>query len=1001
MNTPNIQSFWRVALVLLAMLAVPALTLWAQEQGRKFGWTTQMFLEEQMRLTEAPAPTPRRAPPLPPSREMARKPHRLIASPDTVGGIAYISCFIHLNDVNDLTQVTALGVEVEETFDGLDFITARVPVKKLQSLAAINNVTSINVAQLMQPYTDVARQKTNADDILTRSDDAAAQGINSKFDGAGVVLGIIDTGIDFQHIAFKDKDGNSRIKMAYVYDGTSAREYSTITATTPTTDNNTMDHGTHTATTAGGSSVIVSGGALTVTDDHANATYGGMAPAADLYLAGFKNLSDTYMMNALKKMVAYADQQGKPLVVSNSWGSGFGPHDGTGEWADIVGQYFGDNHPGRIILFASSNDAGHSKDNEGGGFFVKKSEASSDNPLATILRSATYNDCDGGFLYQDLISSVWSSKKLACRLYVLDSSTGAVLKSWTVTNSTSSFSELNTYYDGSLAIYIEQTNGKHRLMAYSNDGIRTKSYSGTDSYKSKYTLAMEVYPSSGSAEVNMWAGNYSYFTNHLSTPGHTWMAGIDDMCVSDEATIPDAISVGAYVSKSSVTNYRGSRYNYNSGTLGDIATFSSYATAEQSPTGETYPWITAPGAQVVAGVNHYHTASVDNSSYFSSANASMLVVNDGTSPYGVMQGTSMSTPVAAGIVALWLQAARSVGKDLTVNEVKNIMAQTAISDSYTTGSNASHFGHGKIDALTGIHYILNTYNSKVSVESISLNYTALTMNSGDQLQLTASVLPANATDKSVSFTSSNEAVVTVSTSGLLNALSPGTAVITCTANDGSGIKASCEVSVTINQYYPVPYFVSVTCENDSPLQLRSNDMLQLKATIGNRGASGNISTMAVVLSNDGSMSIVQRNEEQSQPFASSQEREISHTLSLAGIPEGDYYATVLFYKDSDDEDEAGWYYNRQWLIDIHTGPASERGDVNGDGEVNGTDLVVLTNIILEVSEDRPAADVNGDGEVNGTDFVVLVNIILQRSNSRTGSATVGIEAPLRLKMEKE
>ena len=141
--------------------------------------------------------------------------------------------------------------------------------------------------------------------------------------------------------------------------------------------------------------------------------------------------------------------------------------------------------------------------------------------------------------------------------------------------------------------------------------------------------------------------------------------------------------------------------------MGDIAPFSSYATAEQSPTGLAYPWITAPGAYIAAGVNHYHTTAVDNSSYYGTSN---LVVNSSQNPYGMMQGTSMATPVAAGIVALWLQAARSVGKDLTVGEVKEIMAQTAINDSYTTtGPNASHFGHGKIDALAGLHYILSNY----------------------------------------------------------------------------------------------------------------------------------------------------------------------------------------------------------------------------------------------------------------------------------------------------
>ena len=60
-------------------------------------------------------------------------------------------------------------------------------------------------------------------------------------------------------------------------------------------------------------------------------------------------------------------------------------------------------------------------------------------------------------------------------------------------------------------------------------------------------------------------------------------------------------------------------------------------------------------------------------------------------------------------------------------------------------------------------------------------------------------------------------------------------------------------------------------------------------------------------------------------------------------------------------------------------PSVLKGDVNGDGQVNGTDLVVLTNIILGKSTKTDAADVNSDGQVNGTDYVVLVNIVLGRS----------------------
>lgn len=704
-------------LIVGVLLGMPSMTLWAQEMNEKFSMTTQMFLNELKSKSDQRVAGPRRVPGgSQPNKTLRPKLRRLIASPDTVGGTVYISCFIHLNEVSNLSEVQALGVEVEETFDDLGFVTARVPVNQLDALAAVDNVKKIKVAQQMRPSTNVARQLTNVDDLLTNSSEARAMGVSDVYDGTGVVLGVIDTGIDFQHIAFKDKNGNSRIKRAYVYNGSSAQEYTSITSSAPTTDDTSEDHGTHTATTAGGSSVTVSGSTVTVTDDHASATYGGIAPGADLYLAGINGLSDTYLSNALKKMVTYADGVGKPLVVSNSWGSGWGPRTGTGDWADLVAQYFGDSHPNHVILFAASNDAGHKNGNEGGGYFVKKSGASSTSPLGTIIRT----DGEGGNGYYGLVACAWNntnSTKLNCKIHVLNNSTGAVIKSWTVTtNGTSTFSGLSDYYSGSMIVYIEQENSRYRLALYTEDGIETKS-------SDAYTLAIEVYPTNGSANINMWSGDWSFFTNHLTTSGHTWTAGTDDMCVSDEATIPDAISVGAYVSKNSWEASNGSTYTSKVYTVGDIAYFSSYATAEQSPTGLAYPWISAPGARLAAGVNHYHTASVDDYSYYHADNKNDLVVNSSTNPYAMMEGTSMATPVAAGIVALWLQAANSVGKTLTVNEVKDIMEQTAITDSYTSGTNASHFGKGKIDALAGIQYILNTGTSPlIRVNPASIDF---------------------------------------------------------------------------------------------------------------------------------------------------------------------------------------------------------------------------------------------------------------------------------------
>ena len=56
--------------------------------------------------------------------------------------------------------------------------------------------------------------------------------------------------------------------------------------------------------------------------------------------------------------------------------------------------------------------------------------------------------------------------------------------------------------------------------------------------------------------------------------------------------------------------------------------------------------------------------------------------------------------------------------------------------------------------------------------------------------------------------------------------------------------------------------------------------------------------------------------------------------------------------------------------------SSKVGDLSGDGEVNGSDFVLLVKQILEGTADVKTADLNGDGVVNGTDLVMLVNIIL-------------------------
>ena len=82
----------------------------------------------------------------------------------------------------------------------------------------------------------------------------------------------------------------------------------------------------------------------------------------------------------------------------------------------------------------------------------------------------------------------------------------------------------------------------------------------------------------------------------------------------------------------------------------------------------------------------------------------------------------------------------------------------------------------------------------VSVTSITLNKTSLTLEIGETETLTASVLPENATNKEVTWTSNNESVATVSSTGVVTAVSPGAATITVTTADG-GKTATCSVTV--------------------------------------------------------------------------------------------------------------------------------------------------------------------------------------------------------------
>lgn len=86
----------------------------------------------------------------------------------------------------------------------------------------------------------------------------------------------------------------------------------------------------------------------------------------------------------------------------------------------------------------------------------------------------------------------------------------------------------------------------------------------------------------------------------------------------------------------------------------------------------------------------------------------------------------------------------------------------------------------------------------VAVKRVKLSKTSATLTSGKTLTLKATVTPTNATNKAVTWKSSNPWVASVSSTGKVTAGYSGTATITCTAKDGSGKKATCKITVYSN-----------------------------------------------------------------------------------------------------------------------------------------------------------------------------------------------------------
>lgn len=201
-------------------------------------------------------------------------------------------------------------------------------------------------------------------------------------------------------------------------------------------------------------------------------------------------------------------------------------------------------------------------------------------------------------------------------------------------------------------------------------------------------------------------------------------------------------------------------------------------------------------------------------------------VNEETNAIGTFSWTSASncssTPVAVTGVTL-APATVTLGVGATQQLTPTVAPANATNKTVSYSSNntgvATVNGSGLVTGVaTGSATItvttqdgaktattaITVSSSNVAVTSVSLSPTTATLAVGATQQLTATVLPSNATNKAVSYASNNTGVATVNSSGLVTAVANGTAAITVTTADGNKTStAAITVSTATGTYFTI------------------------------------------------------------------------------------------------------------------------------------------------------------------------------------------------------
>lgn len=566
--------------------------------------------------------------------------------------------FIKLRHPGETIELERLGVQVTTTVG--DIVIARLPVNATYAVASLDNVLSIQISGRSFPYLDASRAEVRADIVHT-----GGGGLPAPYNGSGVVVGVLDSGIDWAHPDFSIAANNTRIQFLFDYsNGTSGREWTKAEidagSCTEIDGAGGGGHGTHVAGAAAG-------------NGSRNAAYIGMAPNADIvFVKGIRDhnsvggFADADVVAGTQYIFTKARGFNKPAVVNLSLGGHFGPHDGTSLYEQSLSNLV---RPGNIIVAAAGNEGGDPIHVSYP--VVGTNYATSLETLWGVYTGSTVTLADMWYPASGNISvglAVYQIGDYSNALVVLNAvPPGQSIENQLVTVGTTTVGRVSidatTTQDPNngerrVAILIDSNNGQYPIDGYA---------------WSVWTI--------GSGTFDMWTVTGGEFPQVPGLPTY-FRQGDDNKTIGMPSTSKKVLSIGSYVTKTSWVDIDGTTQTQPGATLGAISGFSSLGPSHDN---RVKPDLSAPGEAIIAALS------------------STLVIGTDVPRSGVLQGgglqklqgTSMASPHITGIVALMMQRNRY----LTYENVFNLLTSTARPQGPSPNNT---YGAGKVDALNAV-----------------------------------------------------------------------------------------------------------------------------------------------------------------------------------------------------------------------------------------------------------------------------------------------------------